>query len=365
MAKNLHLLMGWGHDKMATIDVEYAVPTIYLWYHPGMSVAGSRALRRMVGLNRRSGRRRRGMLALLALAVILLIPWVLNVSRPGTRVEGCPQGCATAGPRRDGPLRVMSLNVLHGFPRFENLDQRLNLVATVIQETDADVVLLQEIPWHMGSSARQLAKETGRNHVYLRANGNRWALLFEEGEVILSRYPLRDAAFTELEPRAGPFEHRVVLGATADTPWGPVRLFSTHLTHGEPGVNAGQAASLADFVARYGKGPALVGGDFNAEEHEAQIRTLSWVDTYRLTNPDDPGFTCCVQDLTPNTVEAGQAAGLDRRIDYLFLVPAGRAAVVSSRRVLDQPLQTSAGWLWASDHVALLSEIDLGPVLEE
>jgi endonuclease/exonuclease/phosphatase family metal-dependent hydrolase len=316
-------------------------------------------------LNRRSVRRHRGMLALLVLAVALLVLWVLNVSRSGTRVEGCPQGCATAGPRRDGSLRVMSLNVLHGFPRFANLDQRLNLVATVILETDADVVLLQEVPWHWGSSAQRLARETSRNHLYLRANGNRWALLFEEGEVILSRYPLRDPASSELEPQAGAFEHRVVLGATADTPWGPVRFFSTHLTHGEPGMNAGQAAWLADFVDRHGKGPALVGGDFNTEEHEAQIRTLSWMDTYRSANPDDPGFTCCVQDLTPNTVEAGQAAGLDRRIDYLFLVPAGRAEVVSSRRVLDRPFQTGAGWLWASDHVGLLSEIDLGLVLEE
>jgi endonuclease/exonuclease/phosphatase family metal-dependent hydrolase len=285
----------------------------------------------------------------------LLAIWVLNVSRPGTQVEGCAQGCAAAGLRRDGPLRVMSLNVLHGFPRFASLDRRLAFVAQAIRENDADVVLLQEVPWHWGNAAPRLAEETGLNHLYLRANGNRWVLLFEEGEAILSRFPLHDAVFAELEPRAGSFEHRVVLGATADTPWGPIRLFSTHLTHGEPEVNAGQVASLAAFVSRSEGGLALVGGDFNAEEHEPQIQTLGWIDTYRQANPDDRGFTCCVRDLT-----VGSRESLTKRIDYLFLVPAGRVQVVSSGLVMDEAFQTEGGWLWASDHVGLLSEIDLG-----
>lgn len=296
---------------------------------------------------------------LVLLALPLLAIWVLNVSRPGTHVEGCAQGCVTAGPRRDGPLRIMSLNVLHGFPRFAHLEQRLALVAQVIREKDADIVLLQEVPWHWGSSASRLAKETGLNHLYLRANGNRWAMLFEEGEAILSRFPLRDAAFAELEPGAGPFEHRVALGATADTFWGLVRVYSTHLTNGEPEVNAGQATSLAAYVARSGAGPALVGGDFNAEEGEPQIRALDWVDTYRQANPGDPGFTCCVGALTSGTAEAGHFMDLDKRIDYLFLEPARRAEVVSSRRVLDEPYWTGGVWLWASDHVGLLSEIEL------
>ena len=211
--------------------------------------------------NRRGNLRGCGWLALAALA--LLAVWVMNVSRPGTRVEGCAWGCATTGPRREGPLRIMSLNVLHGFPRFAHLEQRLDRVAGAIQETDADIVCLQEVPWHWGSLAGRLADQTGLNYLYLRANGNRWTLLFEEGEAILSRYPLDDAAFIELEPRAGPFEHRVVLRATATTPSGHLQVFCTHLTHGEQEVNAGQAASLAEFVASSGEGPAVVAGDLD------------------------------------------------------------------------------------------------------
>jgi endonuclease/exonuclease/phosphatase family metal-dependent hydrolase len=290
---------------------------------------------------------------------LLLITWALNASRPGARVEGCPQGCSTAAPRREGRLRVMSLNVLHGFPRFEHLSERLDLVAAEIRRQDADIVCLQEVPWtlHLGSGVEYLASRTGMNYLYLRANGNRWTIFFEEGEAILSRYPLHDLAFTELEPRASFFEHRVVLHATAATPWGDLRVFATHLTTGDLALNQGQAGSLQAFVVSTGGGPAIVAGDFNAREDSPQIQALAnaWLDTYRVANPGDPGLTCCIDDL------AAQNEPLEERIDYLFLVPGSgeEEQVVSSQRVLDQPVLGADGWLWASDHVGLLSTIQL------
>jgi endonuclease/exonuclease/phosphatase family metal-dependent hydrolase len=302
---------------------------------------------------------------LAALGLLLVgVGWVLAASRPGQRVEGCPEGCAAAETRREGPLRVLSFNVLHDFPRFRHLTARLAHIAAAIRELDPDVICLQEVPWRWGSAAQRLAEELGLNYVYARANGNRWAILFEEGEAILSRYPLRESDCLELEPRADFFQRRVVLRATADTPWGPLRLFATHLTHDNPAANRGQAASLAEFVARSGGGPAVVAGDFNAEEEAPQIQALGWVDTYRRVHPDDPGYTCCVDDLT-----GGPDQVLTKRIDYLFFVPgasqgdtsANRARVVSSRRVLDGPFRTAGGWLWPSDHVGVLSEIELGP----
>ena len=157
----------------------------------------------------------------------------------------------------------------------------------------------------------------GLNYVYLRANGNRWAILFEEGEAILSRYPLRGVSFVELEPRAGFFEHRVALKATAETPRGDVDIIVTHLTHGDPQVNRGQVEALKEFVERAAAGrPTIVAGDFNALEDSSQVAGLGWIDTYRASNPDDPGLTCCVDDLA-----AGPAESLEKRIDYVFLVP--------------------------------------------
>jgi endonuclease/exonuclease/phosphatase family metal-dependent hydrolase len=298
---------------------------------------------------------------LVALPVLVMVSvWALNASRVGSGAGGCPEGCATVGERSEGPLRVMSLNMLHGFPRFENLQERLDLIAGEIRRQDADIVCLQEVPWtlRLRGAAEYLAQRTGLNHLYLRANGNRWAILFEEGETILSRYPLRGVTFAELEPRAGFFEHRVVLGATAITPWGEVRIFVTHLTNGDPQVNKAQGESLMEFVGASGERPAVVAGDFNAAEDSPQIETLTrqWVDTYRALHPDDEGSTCCVDDLSSAPTEP-----LEVRIDYLFLVPGGEevAKAVSSQRVLDQPFQRQAHWQWVSDHVGVLTAISV------
>jgi endonuclease/exonuclease/phosphatase family metal-dependent hydrolase len=292
------------------------------------------------------------------LAGLLLVAWVLSVSRAGRRVEGCGdcRAEAAAAPGRDG-LVVLSINVLHGFPRFEDLRERLDLVAAEIVRQDADIVLLQEVPWTpgLGNAAEYLAGRTGLNYLYLRANGNRRAILFEEGEAILSRYPLRDPALVELEPQAGFFEHRVVLGATAVTPWGDVRVFVTHLSHGKPEINRRQAAALQALVESAGRGPAMVAGDLNATEDSPQIQALArdWIDVYRSANPGDAGATCCVDDL------AAEGAGLKKRIDYLFLVPGEGEPmrVESSRVVLDEPVWMGDRWLWASDHAGVVAVV--------
>jgi len=49
-----------------------------------------------------------------------------------------------------------------------------------------------------------------------------------------------------------------------------------------------------------------------------QLKFIStkWIDTYRNTNPEERGFTCCIDELAvpdPDNV-------LDQRIDYKFLV---------------------------------------------
>jgi endonuclease/exonuclease/phosphatase family metal-dependent hydrolase len=250
----------------------------------------------------------------------------------------------------------MSLNMLHGFPRFERLRERLDLIAGEIRRQDPDIVCLQEVPWtpHLGNAAHYLAERTGLNYLYLRANGNRRAILFEEGEAILSRYPLRDVDFAELQPRAGFFEHRMVLGATAVTPWGEVRVFVTHLTNGDAEVNRAQAHSLMTFVTSGVHDLAIIAGDFNATEDSPQIRDIGReaVDTYRVAHPEDAGPTCCVDSLFSPNDEC-----LDERIDFLFLLAPTRhgATVASCDRLLDQPHQASGGWLWTSDHVGLLA----------
>lgn len=303
--------------------------------------------------------------SLYRLVVVLLVLvgvgfWLFNVSRPGTRAIGCADGCVAAPPRAPGPLRVVTLNMLHGFPHFRYLPQRLDIIARELRRLDADIVLLQEVPWtrQTGYAAEHLGRALGYNHVYLRANGNRWAILFEEGEAILSRFPLRDVAFTELPPRAGFFEHRVALKATVITPWGDIDVYSTHLTNGPQAINAGQAQHLRAFVQETAHHPAIVAGDFNAEEGEPHMADLAraWQDAYQQVHPGEPGFTCCVDDLRVQDVD------LTERIDYIFLVPAASSTLqaVTARRVFDHPFPQEDGVLWASDHVGVMVEVVVG-----
>jgi endonuclease/exonuclease/phosphatase family metal-dependent hydrolase len=251
----------------------------------------------------------------------------------------------------------MSLNVLHGFPRFGHLRQRLDVIAGEIRRQDVDIACLQEVPWtpHLGGAARYLALKSGLNHLYLRANGNRWAILFEEGEAILSRYPLQHVAFRELLPRAGLFEHRVALWAAAATPWGDVNVFVTHLTHGDPEINRAQVASLKAFVGEAGQRPSIVAGDLNATEDDLQMGAVGWTDTYRAANPDDEGYTCCIGDLS-----TGHEGNLAKRIDYVFLASGSeQIGIENSQRVLDQPAPLDGSWLWASDHVGVLTTLSM------
>jgi endonuclease/exonuclease/phosphatase family metal-dependent hydrolase len=285
--------------------------------------------------------------------------WLLNVSRPGS-IRGCPSGCATTSERREGALRVLSMNVLHDRPDFENLTLRMDLIADEIIAQDADIVLLQEVPWvpEMGEAAEYLAERCGKNYLYLRSNGNRWAIFFEEGSAILSRFELKDPASIELLPRAATFEHRIALQATAVTPWGDVDVFVTHLTDGEEAINAAQLASLRAFVDATGSAPAVIGGDFNAREDEVHITDLrsEWVDAHTAANPGEPGFTCCIDDL-----HAGPEEMLEKRIDYIFLLSRSGAAIEVRRAetILDQPVRLDRHWQWASDHVGLLVEIEI------
>jgi endonuclease/exonuclease/phosphatase family metal-dependent hydrolase len=287
---------------------------------------------------------------------ILVVVWGFYVSHPGSQVEGCLDGCASSGGHSDGILRMVSLNMLHGFPNFKYLQQRLEIIADEITRLDADIVLLQEVPWTLKTrfAAEYLAEQTGMNLAYLRANGNRWTIFFEEGEAILSRYPLQNPGFVVLQPRARFFENRVALHAIAVTPLGNIDLFVTHLTHTKADVNFEQVQSLIEFIEENRNGFAIIAGDFNAPPDTPQIQILQsyWMDTFGSLNPEVDGFTCCSDDLTV------KEANPDKRIDYIFVAPGESFPIIlASERVFAQPFQTEDGWLWASDHIGMMFDL--------
>jgi endonuclease/exonuclease/phosphatase family metal-dependent hydrolase len=234
-------------------------------------------------------------------------------------------------------LRVVTLNLLHGAPlpggrhARASLETRLAWTSRRLAEENPDIVLLQEA----SASARQentaavLARHLGMAYVYARANpsplfrlagGGR---LFEEGPAVLSRLPIVGRRIHRLSSVLNLFEQLVR------------EVEATPHAH-----------------------PAIVGGDFNAEERSHEIKLLTevegWIDSFRHLHGDDPGYTWG-QALTSATATAGS------RIDFLFSVPARneRWEPCHSRLILDRAFpQTRGEVLWASDHYGVLSDFE-------
>lgn len=291
-------------------------------------------------------------LSLLLLSLVL----VLNASRIGP-LETCLENCSRHPPQAGNELLVMNLNMLHGYPEFDRLPERIDLLVNQINHLGPDLVTLQEVPWTRvtGSTAKYLAEQTGMNYVYLPANGNRWTIFFAEGEAILSRYPLNDIDYVELQPKAGFFEHRVALKATAVTPSGDIQIVSTHLTNGDHEINQAQTNDLYNYATALDESVLILGGDFNAVEDTPQIKFLSdsWIDTYRRSNPLSEGLTCCAEPLHEPNIDSQ----LEKRIDYIFLVSNEDMAVdiVDSHLVMNLPISSGEERSWVSDHIGILT----------
>ena len=151
-------------------------------------------------------------------------------------------------------LSVVTLNLAK-----ESSAERMAAELTAIAALrDADVFLLQEV--EPRSAAVDLAAKL-RLHV---VGSKEAAELPNLGLAILSRYPLRDVRVRPLTKYDLVYRSRsrFALAATADTPWGPVRIVNTHL---DTRLNAAdRLAQLTDAVRDTGGGPAIVGGDFNS-----------------------------------------------------------------------------------------------------
>ena len=295
----------------------------------------------------------------LTVALSLIVAFLGSVSRPAAAPIGQPT--PPLPPPSVGRLTVLDLNMLHGWPHFTHLAQRVAVLQAFLAARGPDLVLLQEVPWRpeTGPLARALADDTYA-WAFARANGNRYLLRFEEGEAILSHFPILEWEVRELYPRPMPWEHRVVLHARIQLPQGPLHLFVTHLTHRDPEVNARQGALLYRVVAETAQDqPALIAGDFNAEPTSSTIRQLQgWIDLYARQHPQEPGYTCCVagpEDLT---------GAFTKRIDYLFYRPGSRGPRLMVERITlawETPFPTPNGPLWISDHLGLWAEMDVAP----
>ncbi|MDX9955414.1 MAG: endonuclease/exonuclease/phosphatase family protein [Anaerolineae bacterium] len=291
-------------------------------------------------MHRISIRQKAPLLGALLLAVAAV--FILSVSRPGAPVS---IGAVRANPL-NVTLTIATLNLWHDYPHYSLQQERLETAQLLLQELSPDLLCLQEASRTpvVDSAAEALATGLNMQGVVARANGNRNLIRFEEGEAVLTRGALRDTAAGELRPRAGFFEHRLALWATVETVAGPVVVFSTHLTNQGGAVNAAQMGSLVDLVERQRRGlPAVVAGDFNAQEDTSQMRALPehWRDAFREAQPEASGAT------SPDS---------GRRIDYIFLVDGD-----SVRWKILEAGVFGANGVILSDHLGVWTQASLVP----
>jgi endonuclease/exonuclease/phosphatase family metal-dependent hydrolase len=275
-----------------------------------------------------------------------VIDKTLSVVEPNGREAS---GCNSIRASRDDVITVLSANLWHDWPRHRRLLQRLEAFARLVEAEEVDILLLQEVARTPDVRTDQwLAERLNMAYVYSRANGHHRGIGFEEGLAVFSRFPLKTPRLRHLEPSFRPFVRRLVLGAEVETPRAELPVFSVHLSL-LPNHNAAQVQLLQEWVTSVaGNRSALIGGDFNANEHASQIAYMqqTWLDVYRHIHPKTDGTT---HEL--RLFSGGRARR--RRLDYIFFFPGDHRWKVLEAHHLDPPDGPH------SDHRAVLARITL------
>jgi hypothetical protein len=168
----------------------------------------------------------------------------------------------------------------------------------------------------------------------------------------------------------------------------PYRFVNTHLQpDGDPASNAIQSLQALELAETLNALPALLGdriqvvvGDFNSDPAVGPTSSCllppdfttvgecatpytvmhgyGFIDTWTVRNgADDPGFTCCQQDLLMNPI-----SWLDERIDFVWVrAPLGGAQGPNFLNAVHvivvglRPKARTADSLWPSDHAGVVA----------
>jgi endonuclease/exonuclease/phosphatase family metal-dependent hydrolase len=262
-----------------------------------------------------------------------------NVSMQSEPYPVSAEGC--------GGMSVMSANLWHDWPRFKDLEKRLEAFANLVESERVDLILLQEVARTPEfSSDEWLAERLKMAYVYSRANGSQ-KIGFEEGLGVYSRFPLQRLPYIRQMSQAhNPFSRRLALGVEVATPCGEIVAFSTHLglMHKH---NAKQLRELHSWVKQISAGrSAIIAGDFNAPEHSHQIQQVrsTWLDTFREIHQHGHAATHEIHWPWGGIF-------LSRRLDYIFLQPGTPAWQVIDVQHIDAPEGPH------SDHRAVLARL--------
>lgn len=271
--------------------------------------------------------------------------------------------------RQNVRIRVATLNAW-GLPDLfaEDVGIRLREIGRRLSHLELDAIAFQEV-W-TSEAQRLLGDAGGRAGLTHRWHGP--AGLGGSGLLVLSRHPIGSVRFERYilhgDPSVGDYYGgKGFAELTLETPTGPLTLVDTHLharyassvAHQYRPHRIGQIVQLAASLASL-RGPLLVGGDFNLEDHHDEYDVLLGLTGLRDAAAELGFDEPTVYRDNPYRYRSSKP---DRRIDLLLARDGTAAGVRVHRveRVFDEPFDHSGRVLACSNHAGLLAEIDLEP----
>ena len=231
----------------------------------------------------------------------------------------------------------MTYNIHHGFNVAGRLD--LESVASVIEESGAEIVALQEVSrgsLHTGSvdAASWLAQRLQMEMTFGPTTGG-----YPWGNAVLSRYPFGTIRNVPLPP-PDLRQTRAYIEVDLEVEGKTLHLLATHLHHvtSEPGPRQRQVQALLDAWNRSENRSesTVLAGDLNATPGQPEIQLLA-----------EGGLVNVTAQLAAGPVHTFAADAPRRQIDYIWLSPD------LEPEAFDIPLTT------ASDHLPLVVTVRL------
>lgn len=284
---------------------------------------------------------------------LLLLPQAISALQIHTHKISTPPPTST------GKLRVVSLNLAHGrktafsqiLVRKKTIKRNLTEIAGFLEETNADVVTLQEadLPslWsgkfdHVEFLAQQA------NYPYRTTGAHVDAFFGHYGTAILSRYPIVQATGVDFLPTPPTtnkgftlarisIDKEQVLTATEDALNGRfIDIVSLHLDFSRQSTREQQLTQLTNVLGNY-KMPKVITGDFNAHwfNNEGLLDSFTAANNFR-------GYKVESKAEKLNTYG-------DTRIDWIFI----------DEHFSFQSYHSATEVL--SDHRAVIADIILSP----
>ena len=134
------------------------------------------------------------------------------------------------------------------------------------------------------------------------------------------------------------------------------RFLTTHLDSVSSTVRAAQGNELLQGPAQTSL-PVVFSGDFNSDADSGDQTYLNliaggFIDAWSVTNPGDPGYTCCLVNGNPSPTST-----LNIRIDLVLLLNKVRARDMEI--VGDKPKDLTPSGLWPADHAGVVATVQM------